>query len=367
MVGGQWIAPSAGQAVVNAAAGYEAREMDQQQLQQEVQQRAALRDSLGKLSGVEGRAEIPPNLVMQSPEDQAGVPGIEAVAPASGAERRKVIADLMDNPAAGSIGGDMLKDELISAPRARAQEEFRSELEGKREKARQILADTQATAAEKREAARFAAQMDQLEKRIAGQKDLKQIPSMHISIQGGGNSSPAGTPDAPPMFAGPATQVGVDPRSDGTPVYRVTKTGKLYTFGPNGEYVEHNGASGPKPPATGNATESERSSAGYSGRMQASEATIGKINCGEPNEATSMLGAIPGVDSTPVAKSSPIPKASIAKPQTIGFVPSCARNLVLQSLPPKWPRNTAPTSRNRVTVRLWLPKRHSPASRLRNS
>ena len=67
MVGGQWIAPSAGQAVVNAAAGYEAREMDQQQLQQEVTQRAALRDSLGKLSGVEGRAEIPPNLVMQSP------------------------------------------------------------------------------------------------------------------------------------------------------------------------------------------------------------------------------------------------------------------------------------------------------------
>ena len=190
MIGGQWIAPSAGQAVVNAAAGYEAREMDQQQLQQEVTQRAALRDSLGKLSGVEGRAEIPPNLVMQSPEDQAGVPGIEAVAPARGADRRKVIADLMDNPAAGSIGGDMLKDELISAPRARAQEEFRSELEGKREKARQILADTQATAAEKREAARFAAQMDQLEKRIAGQKDLKQIPSMHISIQGGGQQLP---------------------------------------------------------------------------------------------------------------------------------------------------------------------------------
>ena len=55
------------------------------------------------------------------------------------------------------------------------------------------------------------------------------------------------------------------------------------------------GAVGPKPPATGNASESERSSAGYLGRMQASEATIGKIKGGEPNEATSMLGAIPGV------------------------------------------------------------------------
>lgn len=93
---------------------------------------------------------------------------------------------------------------------------------------------------------------------------LKQTPTIHISNSGGGA---AANP-----FAGAATQAGIDPR-DEMPVYRVSKTGELFKYGENGP-VAHTGAVAPKPAAVKEPTESERSSAGYLGRMEAAEKNL---------------------------------------------------------------------------------------------
>lgn len=97
---------------------------------------------------------------------------------------------------------------------------------------------------------------------------LKGTPSQHITIQNGGGAAGDGKPN----FVGAATQIGVDPR-DNQPVYRVGKTNQHYKYGQNGQEA-YNGLIGPKPANAGVPTESERSSAGYLGRMEAVEEAI---------------------------------------------------------------------------------------------
>ena len=96
--------------------------------------------------------------------------------------------------------------------------------------------------------------------------------------------------DAGP-FAGPATQVGIDPRTE-QPVFRHTKTGQLFSLGEGGA-TPHAGMVGPKPAAT---TEAERGAAGYLGRMQASNAELDRIGkSGYPTPLTAGVGALPRV------------------------------------------------------------------------
>ena len=106
-------------------------------------------------------------------------------------------------------------------------------------------------------------------------EDLKQIPTVQIFHKDGSTNSAASAnaSNAAQQYAGAATQVGVD--RDGNPVYRLTKTGKLYGFDEEGKPREHEGIIAPKPANAGNPTEAERSSAGYLGRMQESEKNLG--------------------------------------------------------------------------------------------
>ena len=106
-------------------------------------------------------------------------------------------------------------------------------------------------------------------------EDLKQIPTVQIFHKDGSTNAAASAnaSNAAQQYAGAATQVGVD--RDGNPVYRLTKTGKLYGFDEEGKPREHEGIIAPKPANAGNPTEAERSSAGYLGRMQESEKNLG--------------------------------------------------------------------------------------------
>ena len=100
-VGPHWteqLAPVVGQ----MAGRYAQDKLDAEEVAQGVQQKADLRDTLTQLSG------------SPSPADDLG--GGPALPAPTGADRRVLIARLMDNPAAGQIGADMLKDDLISAP-----------------------------------------------------------------------------------------------------------------------------------------------------------------------------------------------------------------------------------------------------------
>ncbi len=96
---------------------------------------------------------------------------------------------------------------------------------------------------------------------------LKQAPTSHITIQTGGAGGAANP------FAGTSTQVGVD--RNGNPVYRVSKTGSVYSFDETGQPVAHEGIIMPKPAPAKEPTESERGAAGYLGRMQAAEQNLG--------------------------------------------------------------------------------------------
>ena len=131
MVSGHYVAPGwaqyLGPLFDRFQQGQEQRAIDAESLQQGLAEKQALRDSLAALSGTPGRAEIPPNYVMERPEDQAGVPGIPAVPAPTGADRRAIIANLIDNPAAGTMGMDLLKDDLIQAPIRQENREFRQQ------------------------------------------------------------------------------------------------------------------------------------------------------------------------------------------------------------------------------------------------
>lgn len=183
MVSGHYIAPGVAdyleRPLLAFIGAHQQRELDAQELAAGVAEQAALRDDLTKLSGREGREAIPPNYVMQRPEDQAGVPGVEAVPAATGADRRAVIASLMGNPAGGGLGHQLLRDDLIEAPR-RAEAARIREAEAERariERGEQAAADR--LAREERATADA-----QLRKDLLAQRGLQQIT---IRGMGGGN------------------------------------------------------------------------------------------------------------------------------------------------------------------------------------
>lgn len=143
LVGGQWIAPSAADHIGKFFGAVEAGANDRELAKLDAQDRAALKANLARLSGTEGRAEIPPNYVMQSPEDQAGVPGIEAVPAPTGADRRAIIADIYNSAAGEKIGGALLTDELISAPIRESAERVRTSESALAREAKKELADAE--------------------------------------------------------------------------------------------------------------------------------------------------------------------------------------------------------------------------------
>jgi len=82
---------------------------------------------------------------------------------------------------------------------------------------------------------------------------------VHVSTGGGTDTG----------FGGTVTSTLIDPSND-EPVYRHTKSGKLFKYGPDGQPVVYAGLVAPKPPTEKASTEGERTSAGYLGRMEAS-------------------------------------------------------------------------------------------------
>lgn len=127
------------------------------------------------------------------------------------------------------------------------------------ESAKQVLQARIDAARDARQKQQLEEQMRMLEARIAGQIALRQMPTIHITNSGGGSGDP---------LAGAATQAGVDEK--GMPVYRVSKTGRLFKYGENGA-EPYEGPVMPKPAAEKAPSEAERTSAGYLGRMEAAE------------------------------------------------------------------------------------------------
>lgn len=97
-------------------------------------------------------------------------------------------------------------------------------------------------------------------------EDLRRMPTTHVTVNSGGGGSNS--------FGGTATQIGIDPRTE-APVYRHSKSSQLFRYDEHGQPVAHEGAIAPKPAAAKEPTESERSSAGYLGRMEATEKNLG--------------------------------------------------------------------------------------------
>ena len=148
------------------------------------------------------------------------------------------------------------------------QQAFRKEEADRIERGEQLAADRVARAEEAEARRVWQAEQDAKYKRtMEDALKLKQTPTIHItnSGSGGGQSSP---------FAGSATQIGVDARDPTKAVYRIGKTGQVFSFDENGQPQSHEGAIAPKPAAPKESTESERLSAGYLGRMEEAEKNL---------------------------------------------------------------------------------------------
>ena len=162
-------------------------------------------------------------------------------------------------------------DESIKAPGRRQEKQLTLEAAAaERQLQREFL---KMSADQQRE---FLASQGELNRQ--SKHDLKAMPSIHISTGG----APSGD------FGGPAVQVGTNPRDD-SPVYRHTKSGKLFSLGDTGAQA-YAGAVAPKQKE---ATEGERTSAGFLGRMDAAEKLLAGIKGGEQTLTTSVVGKLP--------------------------------------------------------------------------
>jgi hypothetical protein len=106
-----------------------------------------------------------------------------------------------------------------------------------------------------------------------------------IKQAGGGAHGSASNP-----FGGASTVVGTD--KDGNPVYRVTKTGGIYKFGPDGQPVAHDGAILPKPATQDAATKKAIHEANLG--IQGIDDALDKLRHKDATGATGPLNAIPG-------------------------------------------------------------------------
>ena len=132
-------------------------------------------------------------------------------------------------------------------------------------------------------------ELDRIEKgeqsaadRVA-REDLRRIPSQHITIRTGGDSQSN-------PFGGASTQVGTD--KDGNPVYRVTKTGGIYKFSPDGQPVAHDGAILPKPPLQDAATRKTLHEASLG--IQGVDDALAKLQHPKATGATGPVNVLPG-------------------------------------------------------------------------
>ena len=123
-------------------------------------------------------------------------------------------------------------------------------------------------------------------------EDLKQIPTVQIFHKDGSTNAAASAnaSNAAQQYAGAATQVGVD--RDGNPVYRLTKTGKLYGFDEEGKPREHEGIIAPKP-AQMNAAERKAVHEASLG-VQGVDDALAKLQDPNAKGATGPVNALPG-------------------------------------------------------------------------
>lgn len=143
------------------------------------------------------------------------------------------------------------------------EQQFAKQEQDQIEKGAQSAADRVARA-EEAEANRIERGEQAAADRVA-RKELRETPTIHITTSGGSGSD---------GFGGAAPVIGSNPRDD-SPIYRHTKSGKLFQYGADGQPLAYEGIVAPKPAAAKEPTESERGAAGYLGRMEATEKNLG--------------------------------------------------------------------------------------------
>jgi hypothetical protein len=222
---------------------YMANQADKQEAELALQQRLAQNDFNQQFSKAK---DTPTSPQFGVTEEGNALPDIP-----NGPTRREVLMQGDANGLRTTLAREFMK--------ADAERDFKSE------QAQQKWA---ADAAEKQARRDFEESQNKLYRRtLEEQMRLKQAPTIHITNSGGSGSGNS-------KFAGAATQVGVDARDPTKAVYRIGKTGETFSFDENGQPTAHEGAIAPKPAAEKASTESERSSAGYLGRMEATEKNL---------------------------------------------------------------------------------------------
>jgi len=129
------------------------------------------------------------------------------------------------------------------------------------------------TRAEESELNRIEKGEQQAADRVARSDDIRlraTTPNVNVRVSGG---AAGGSGGANP-FAGAASQVGVDARDPNRAVYRIGKTGQVFSFDENGQPQSHEGLIAPKPATEKATTEAERTAAGYLGRMEAADQNL---------------------------------------------------------------------------------------------
>lgn len=186
MVSGHFVAPNWAQYLPNLfdkyQQGAEQRSIEEAMLAQGLAEKAALRDSLAGLTGTPEQAATP-----FGSRDEPRQDATPAIPPAMGNDRRAIIAQLIDNPAAGAIGADLLKDDLIEAPR-RAEAARVREAEAERariERGEQLAADRLARAeAAKQRSEDLRLSLEQRAQAAREHNDLmRELASMRVSAQ----------------------------------------------------------------------------------------------------------------------------------------------------------------------------------------
>jgi hypothetical protein len=191
----------------------------------------------------------------------------DKAANALASEQAQAQADWSDryNAAAPEAQQGLLIEARNKGLRYDLEQQFQKAEQDRIERGEQLAADRVAKADEA-ERARIERGEQLAADRVARQ-DLRATPTIHITTGGGGQSGN-------PAFAGAATQIGVDARDPSKAVYRIGKTGEVFSFDENGQPTAHEGAIAPKPAPDKASTEAERGAAGYLGRMEAAEENL---------------------------------------------------------------------------------------------
>ncbi len=283
MVGGRWIAPSAANSVVKAFGGYEASRADAQAAAAERQALEAQRAHADQWRAnmpqeVEGRAAIPENYVMQSPEDQAGVPGVQAQPMTLDRVLRHTLA-AGNNPALARDAELFSKYNVANIESKQKQQEARELKEA-------TIASQEKLAREKREdEAKYRLTTDQ---RIA-ENDKKLANTLAvIAAKGSGGGGSGG-------MGGQAMVIGADEAQN--PIYRHTKSGALFQYNEIGAPVPYKGAVGAKPEPNKPLTEAQGNAVLYGTRAAQAHNVLDSVGT---NYSPVAVAAGRATDGTPL-------------------------------------------------------------------